>query len=419
MRILDLSLRNVGPFGEARIEFLRGPDEQGAVTFLTGVNGTGKSIVLDAIRFWFGGQYGLVERSLPRAGASQGFLIEPRVALDGCEVTARVTDPGHARATTTDTGTPAAPERALWSLPNATMLYDARPTFVVDYWCPPSTSVGAYEISALETPNHKGVLLGALDGTFTRARTTQLICHTEFLRESRDPVEARLGAALQTLIERIINESLLEGRYSGLSRASLTPFVEQAGHRVPLSGISTGNAYQINRMLGLLWKMYSVSTLRGADPATLHETPGLLLIDEAENHLHPIWQKRFIPSIRAIFPNVQIVATTHSAFVLSSVEGARVYVCRYDRERGNCTISEETDAYASKPVDEVLASGAFDHTAPFGGRVTALLERRKAAIVARDVAEQERVERELVEINPTYFAFLEIDRELEALRRAG
>lgn len=407
MELQSLTLRGVGPFANASIDF----ESPCGVTFFTGLNGSGKTTILDAIRFWFGGQYGLVERVLPRAGSPSEFQIDLRATLDGRDISAKVTDPNHPRLTATETPTNASPEAKLWWLPNATVLYDARPGFVVDYWCPSTTSVGAYEIGALEKPNHKTLLANALDGTYTRARTTQLICHAEFLRESPDPIEARLGSALQRLIERIINESLLDGRYAGLSRASLTPFVEQAGHRVPLGGLSAGNAYQINRMIGLLSKMYSASALRGDDPNSLHETPGLLLIDEAENHLHPRWQKRFIPAVRSIFPNVQIIATTHSPFVLASTPGARVYVTRYDPSVKRCIVSDESAAYAHLSIEEILLSDAFDQTQPWGPEVTRLLEERTRAVESGDELKRREINASLSRMNPVAFGWLKVENE--------
>jgi predicted ATP-binding protein involved in virulence len=46
------------------------------------------------------------------------------------------------------------------------------------------------------------------------------------------------------------------------------------------------------------------------------EAPGILLIDEIELHLHPRWQQTVIPNLRAVFPNTQIIAATHSPLVL-------------------------------------------------------------------------------------------------------
>ena len=51
-----------------------------------------------------------------------------------------------------------------------------------------------------------------------------------------------------------------------------------------------------------------------------NEMPGILMIDEIELHLHPKWQQTIIPSLRKAFPNTQIIATTHSPQVLTTVD---------------------------------------------------------------------------------------------------
>ncbi len=48
------------------------------------------------------------------------------------------------------------------------------------------------------------------------------------------------------------------------------------------------------------------------------ETPGIVLIDELDLHLHPKWQWRIIESLEKTFPNVQFIATTHSSIILAS-----------------------------------------------------------------------------------------------------
>lgn len=44
----------------------------------------------------------------------------------------------------------------------------------------------------------------------------------------------------------------------------------------------------------------------------LAETPGVVLIDELDLHLHPKWQRRIIQDLRRTFPKVQFICTTHS-----------------------------------------------------------------------------------------------------------
>lgn len=50
----------------------------------------------------------------------------------------------------------------------------------------------------------------------------------------------------------------------------------------------------------------------------IDETPGIILIDEIDLHLHPSWQKRIIHDMKNTFPKMQIIATTHAPIVISS-----------------------------------------------------------------------------------------------------
>jgi len=53
------------------------------------------------------------------------------------------------------------------------------------------------------------------------------------------------------------------------------------------------------------------------DKPTEGET--VVLIDEIEQHLHPGWQREVIPKLTHTFPNCQFIVTTHSPQVISSV----------------------------------------------------------------------------------------------------
>ena len=59
---------------------------------------------------------------------------------------------------------------------------------------------------------------------------------------------------------------------------------------------------------------------------TVLHSPGIVLIDEVEQHLHPAWQQTVLPRLMEIFPNVQFIVTTHSPQVLTSVEAKHIRV---------------------------------------------------------------------------------------------
>ena len=62
------------------------------------------------------------------------------------------------------------------------------------------------------------------------------------------------------------------------------------------------------------------------------EAPGILLIDEIELHLHPRWQQKVIPALRAAFPNTQLIVSTHSPAVLTTVRREHIKLLGADHQ---------------------------------------------------------------------------------------
>ena len=81
--------------------------------------------------------------------------------------------------------------------------------------------------------------------------------------------------------------------------------------------------------------------------------PGILLIDEVENHLHPTWQRRVIPALLRHFPGLQIFATTHSPFVVAGLKAGQVHLLNRDAN-GVITASSNTEDVIGWTADEIL-----------------------------------------------------------------
>ena len=312
---------------------------------------------------------------------------------------------------------PRNPPRSTWfDRPRTEPACDA---FVAEFWNA-GLATDEFKIQSLATVDHRAFLRGCLSGKSSNAETTQLFCYFDYLRDSRDPIEREAGERVWIALQTIVAAAVPDGELREVRRTSFQPIVRQHGIDLTLDQLSSGSHYVISRMLRLLQRMYSCAVLRGMPAGeVLTETPGILLIDEAENHLHPKWQKRFIPDIRSVFPNLQIIAATHSPFVVSSVVGAKVYRCRALEGADGCTVEDVTDDYANQPVDEVLASEAFAGTLPYRPALDALIEQRKRAIEAGDDAERERIELELVALNPDAFGVYRIAELLKELGQAS
>lgn len=60
----------------------------------------------------------------------------------------------------------------------------------------------------------------------------------------------------------------------------------------------------------------------------VEEPGGWALIDEPELHLHPRLQRMVLPMLTRLYPNVQLIVSTHSPAVLASITGATVFDLR-------------------------------------------------------------------------------------------
>lgn len=61
---------------------------------------------------------------------------------------------------------------------------------------------------------------------------------------------------------------------------------------------------------------------------------GLLLIDEMDLHLHPLWKRKFVDFLNDAFPNLQIIATTHSPLSVQQCGKGELYVIQRDERAG-------------------------------------------------------------------------------------
>ena len=87
---------------------------------------------------------------------------------------------------------------------------------------------------------------------------------------------------------------------------------------------------------------FAISTpLPDEDPDEWQRMPFILLMDEIENHLHPAWQRRVIPALLETFPRMQLIATTHSPFVVAGREAGQVH--RLSRDRAGKVRAETSD----------------------------------------------------------------------------
>jgi len=83
---------------------------------------------------------------------------------------------------------------------------------------------------------------------------------------------------------------------------------------------------------------------------------GLILIDEVDLHLHPIWQSRIVETLKIIFPHAQIIVTTHSPHIIQSASPNEVIPLVIDLE-GRILVNEVNSneyGFQGWTVEEIL-----------------------------------------------------------------
>ena len=102
----------------------------------------------------------------------------------------------------------------------------------------------------------------------------------------------------------------------------------------------------VGAVIDLVWQMFM---------AVPEGKPYFVLIDEIENHLHPSLQRDILPKLCEAFPQVQFVISTHSPFVVSSVEDSYIYIL--DFKNTGKVKPEKIEEYAinlSTSIDDTL-----------------------------------------------------------------
>jgi predicted ATP-binding protein involved in virulence len=96
--------------------------------------------------------------------------------------------------------------------------------------------------------------------------------------------------------------------------------------RLPLSALSDGVRNMIALIADIAHRCARLNPHLNEDAA--RQTPGVLLIDEVDMHLHPRWQQLVVDLLRKAFPSLQIILSTHSPHVLSTVNKESIRVIR-------------------------------------------------------------------------------------------
>jgi predicted ATP-binding protein involved in virulence len=359
MHIDALKLRDIGPFKDATITFPKGSDSGLAdVYLLTGPNGVGKSTALYAIADCVGGEWLNSSLSESRAVSDSSLLAlasgNEHVAWtwkrkQGNQIS-QIPDPfdgdSHPQPVL---GTNVYNQKA-WGrfvgqgtvferyAHNAQQFKGDAPRHSQTQF---TWAVFAYAGQRAMTNVKLNAIQEPLDSPFEKSLsffqtsdTSKLlnwIANQDFkrlkLQERGEAGKAQAFGANVQIIEKAIREIM--GADFGFDTSG-----EDVNVRIRWNGAVTGIEVLPDGLKSILsWVadlLMRLDRIPWENDMPVLGRSFLLLLDEIDIHLHPAWQRKVLPIVQKLFPNAQIIATTHSPFVVASVEDAYVISLKLD-----------------------------------------------------------------------------------------
>ncbi len=372
-----ISIRHVRVFDSLDIQFTSDNEhpQQGRWLVLLGENGVGKSTLLRSLALALAepelAQSLAVNAKAPmvRSGASEADI---QVHVRGVPFAARIlVEDGDERLHTGKNGAP-------------------RPMLFA-YGCARGSAIGgpAREVSYAAI----GQLLTLFDEseplisaeTWLKLLQLDALKHGGRHRDLFDSVQATLCGLLPG-----IDDLDVDGHGVHFSGPAV-------GTHTPLAGLSDGYLTTLGWACDLLARWLHRAQRRG-DPIAAgfnQHMRGLVLIDEIDLHLHPRWQRQVIAIVRAAFPRMSFVVTTHNPLTLLGARDGEVVVLKRTPDRAHTATAVAMDVPKGIRADQVLTGEWFGLASTRDPDTVTLLEKHRQFL--RDDIPSSNPERQQVE----------------------
>ncbi|MCF4138422.1 AAA family ATPase [Streptomyces sp. Tue 6430] len=192
-------------------------------------------------------------------------------------------------------------------------------------------------------------------------------------------LENRPGAAaLKQFALALLGDGLLPDGYRIVDVDSDGLWVERHGSRFPLREMSDGFRTVAALVVDVLKQLHDAfgadlwesDLLRLGDGLMTLTTPGVVIIDEIDAHLHVSWQRRIGPWLTAHFPRIQFVVTTHSPYICQAADpGGLIRLPGVDEARPPEVIDQDLyDRVVYGSGDDAVLSDLFGLDTPYSER---------------------------------------------------
>ena len=130
-------------------------------------------------------------------------------------------------------------------------------------------------------------------------------------------------------------------------RFPLRMVVEKHGEELIVNQLSDGEKCTL-AMVGDLARRMAIANPDMDDPL---RGEAVVLVDEIDLHLHPAWQRHFITALKKTFPKCQFLLSTHSPPILSHLDAKNIWILQ--RTASGVSAKRPDDAYG-QTADRIL-----------------------------------------------------------------
>jgi predicted ATP-binding protein involved in virulence len=127
--------------------------------------------------------------------------------------------------------------------------------------------------------------------------------------------------ALQTAVNKVLEKNTGWANIIYKQKAQSIIAVSENTGELTVTQLSDGIRNIIGLVADIAYRAIKLNPHLNHAP---EETPGIVLIDEVDMHLHPKWQQTILTDLVSAFPNIQFIVTTHSPQVLSTVKKEQI-----------------------------------------------------------------------------------------------
>lgn len=124
------------------------------------------------------------------------------------------------------------------------------------------------------------------------------------------------------LLPGVINVSITSESVPGAFRGDVAVTLDFGHGEFRLGPSLLSSGYQA--VLSWLGELVGHLMLDFGGEIAPEDMQGIVLIDEIDQHLHPVWQRRIVPVLRALFPGIQFIVATHSPLVLTGFSASEI-----------------------------------------------------------------------------------------------